>query len=182
MPLKAPPVAAKPYDWGGFYLGGHLGAAWGHSDWSAAGGLPVGGSFDLTRGFNAFKGTGSYFARPAGGLQCDTAQPRPAGSRSRHLVPQHHRGRPDILLRLRQASELRRAGAVLRHRSRAPRLRSRQLADLRDRRLRLQLRRTHPHATGRNAGWWDGHARNGGKTVSWCREQVGLPALASRSP
>jgi high affinity Mn2+ porin len=64
MPLKAP-VAAKPFDWNGFYLGGHVGGAGGHSDWSAAGGLPVGGSFDLTHGFNAFKGTGSYF----GGLQ-----------------------------------------------------------------------------------------------------------------
>jgi high affinity Mn2+ porin len=60
-PLKAPP-AATAYDWGGFYLGGHFGAAWGHSDWSAAGGVPVGGSLDLTQGFNAFKGTGSYFA------------------------------------------------------------------------------------------------------------------------
>jgi len=65
MPLKAPPVAAKSYDWGGLYIGGHFGAAWGHSDWSAAGGSPLGGSFDLARGFNAFKGTGSYF----GGLQ-----------------------------------------------------------------------------------------------------------------
>jgi high affinity Mn2+ porin len=61
MPLKAPPVAAKPYDWSGFYVGGHFGAAWGLSDWSAAGDVPVAGSFDLTHGFNAFKGTGSYF-------------------------------------------------------------------------------------------------------------------------
>src|SRR5262245_28548200 len=62
MPLKAPPAVAKPYDWGGYYFGGHFGAAWGHSDWSAAGGLPLGGALDLTQGFNAFKGTGSYFA------------------------------------------------------------------------------------------------------------------------
>jgi high affinity Mn2+ porin len=61
MPIKAPPVAAKPYDWSGFYVGGHFGAAWGLSDWSAAGGVPLAGSFDLTHGFNAFKGTGSYF-------------------------------------------------------------------------------------------------------------------------
>jgi high affinity Mn2+ porin len=61
-PFKAPPVAAKPYDWSGLYLGGHFGVAWGRSDWSAAGGVPLGGSFDLTQGFNAFKGTGSYFA------------------------------------------------------------------------------------------------------------------------
>jgi high affinity Mn2+ porin len=61
-PLKAPPLAATAYDWSGLYLGGHFGAASGHSDWSAAGGVPVGGSFDLTQGFNAFKGTGSYYA------------------------------------------------------------------------------------------------------------------------
>jgi high affinity Mn2+ porin len=61
-PFKAPPVAAKAYDWSGFYLGGHFGAAWGRSDWSAAGGLPLSGSIDLAHGYNAFKGTGSYFA------------------------------------------------------------------------------------------------------------------------
>ena len=65
-PLKAPPVAAKPHekphDWSGLYVGGHLGAAWGRSNWSGAGGVPLGGSFDLAQGFNAFKGTGSYFA------------------------------------------------------------------------------------------------------------------------
>ena len=48
MPFKAPPAAAKPYDWGGLYIGGHFGAAWGRSDWSAAGGLPLSGSFGLS--------------------------------------------------------------------------------------------------------------------------------------
>ena len=57
-PLKAP-AAATAYDWSGLYLGGHFGTASGRSDWSAAGGVPVSGSFDLTQGFNAFKGTGS---------------------------------------------------------------------------------------------------------------------------
>jgi high affinity Mn2+ porin len=66
MPLKAPANVAKsssdkPYDWSGFYLGGHFGGAFGRSDWSSAGGTPLAGSFDLTQGFNAFKGTGSYF-------------------------------------------------------------------------------------------------------------------------
>ena len=57
MPLKAPPVAAKPheksYDWGGSYLGGHFGAAWGHSDWSAAAGSPLGGI--LSAGWRRFQ-------------------------------------------------------------------------------------------------------------------------------
>jgi high affinity Mn2+ porin len=62
MPFKASPAASKPYDWRGLYLGGHFGSAWGRSDWSAAAGLPLSGSFDLAHGYNAFKGTGSYFA------------------------------------------------------------------------------------------------------------------------
>jgi high affinity Mn2+ porin len=64
MPRKAPAQRAAAYDWGGFYLGGHVGYAWGRSDWSSAaagGGPTLGGAFDLTHGFNFFKGTGSYF-------------------------------------------------------------------------------------------------------------------------
>jgi outer membrane immunogenic protein len=32
MPLKAPPVVARPFSWTGCYVGGHLGAGWGHAD------------------------------------------------------------------------------------------------------------------------------------------------------
>lgn len=32
MPLKAPPVVARSFSWTGCYIGGHLGAAWGHAD------------------------------------------------------------------------------------------------------------------------------------------------------
>ena len=58
---KAPPPAApSEYDWTGFYVGGHLGYAWGGSNWTTAPGLA--GSLDMFQAFDLFKGTGSFFA------------------------------------------------------------------------------------------------------------------------
>ena len=48
------------YTWTGFYAGGHLGDAWGHSDWESDPDLS--GALGLYHGYNAFTGTGSYFA------------------------------------------------------------------------------------------------------------------------
>ena len=48
------------YTWTGFYAGGHLGDAWGHSDWEFDPDLS--GALGLYHGYNAFTGTGSYFA------------------------------------------------------------------------------------------------------------------------
>src|SRR5579884_1245932 len=60
LPKKAPrAAAASPYDWSGFYLGGHLGYAWGSSHWTGAG---TSGTLDLSQGFNSFDETGSFFA------------------------------------------------------------------------------------------------------------------------
>jgi high affinity Mn2+ porin len=64
MPVKALPVSASP-DWTGFYLGGHFGYATGTSNWDATqggGAGPLNGSTDLFNSYDAFKGTGSYFA------------------------------------------------------------------------------------------------------------------------
>jgi high affinity Mn2+ porin len=64
MPVKAQPVPAA-FDWTGFYVGGHFGYATGTSDWSASqggGAAPLNGSIDLFNSYDAFKGTGSYFA------------------------------------------------------------------------------------------------------------------------
>jgi high affinity Mn2+ porin len=66
--LPMPVVSQIPgFDWSGWYVGGHLGYAAGGSDWSASpsGGIPSIGRTDLTKGFDLFKGNGSYF----GGLQ-----------------------------------------------------------------------------------------------------------------
>jgi opacity protein-like surface antigen len=35
MPVKPLPISTA-YDWTGFYLGGHLGDAWGNSNWTAS--------------------------------------------------------------------------------------------------------------------------------------------------
>ena len=62
----APYVKAEPlgYDWTGFYIGGHIGLAAGHSNWTLeplGGGVPAAGSFGLYRSPNAFTEGGSYF-------------------------------------------------------------------------------------------------------------------------
>jgi high affinity Mn2+ porin len=66
MPVKAPPApASSGYDWSGFYAGGHLGVAWGNSDWTAsATAAPApfaSGSFGLFQQIDSFKQTGSFF-------------------------------------------------------------------------------------------------------------------------
>jgi len=61
--VKAEP-AAVGYDWTGFYLGGHIGLAAGHSNWTLeplGGGVPTAGSFGLYRSPNAFTEGGSFF-------------------------------------------------------------------------------------------------------------------------
>jgi high affinity Mn2+ porin len=65
LPVKAPAAPAS-FDWTGFYVGGHFGYATGTSDWTATQpGFPAStltGSLDLFNSYDAFKGTGSYFA------------------------------------------------------------------------------------------------------------------------
>jgi high affinity Mn2+ porin len=60
------PVSLSPYSWTGLYIGGHLGDAWGRSDWksqgTAAAGPTLSGSLEFYKAYDAFKGTGSYFA------------------------------------------------------------------------------------------------------------------------
>jgi len=60
MVTKAPPPPSIPADfnWTGFYAGGHLGYAWGLSNWAAPG---VSGSFDLAQPVDTFAETGSFF-------------------------------------------------------------------------------------------------------------------------
>ena len=68
LPVKAP--ATTDYDWTGFYVGGHVGLAAGHSPWTLdplGGGAPVAGSFGLYQSPNAFKDSGSWFLGAQGG-------------------------------------------------------------------------------------------------------------------
>ncbi len=60
-PSTAPIAATSPYDWTGFYVGGHLGYAWGNSNWSAAGTDGDGsGSLKLSQGIDLFSEAGSW--------------------------------------------------------------------------------------------------------------------------
>ena len=52
---------SSSYDWSGFYVGGHLGQAWGRSNWLEAPDM-ISGSFSLYEPFDAFQTTGSIFA------------------------------------------------------------------------------------------------------------------------
>ena len=68
MVTKAAPIpysVPAAYDWSGFFAGGHLGYAWGSSNWTgttpAARALSSSGSIDLFQSFDAFEDTGSYF-------------------------------------------------------------------------------------------------------------------------
>jgi high affinity Mn2+ porin len=68
MVTKAVPVlpgAPSGYDWSGFYAGGHLGVAWGSSNWTAstmAAPTPgISGSFGLFQPIDSFQQTGSFF-------------------------------------------------------------------------------------------------------------------------
>jgi high affinity Mn2+ porin len=65
MVTKAPSPAPFAYDWSGFYAGGHLGVAWGRSDWTAPSGAA--GSIDLFRTIDTFDEGGSFFAGVQGG-------------------------------------------------------------------------------------------------------------------
>src|SRR5262249_16499540 len=56
-PLRAPILQAD--DWTGLYVGGHLGYAWGRSNWSAPPNLSS--SLDLDQSSDIFTGAGSYF-------------------------------------------------------------------------------------------------------------------------
>ncbi len=60
MVTKAPPPSSVPTDfnWTGFYAGGHLGYAWGSSNWTGPG---VSGSVDLAQAVDTFAETGSFF-------------------------------------------------------------------------------------------------------------------------
>ncbi len=60
MVTKAPPPPSIPTDfnWTGFYAGGHLGYAWGNSNWTGPG---VSGSLNLAQPVDTFDEAGSFF-------------------------------------------------------------------------------------------------------------------------
>jgi hypothetical protein len=71
LPLQRASVIAPAYDWTGFYVGSHFGYATGYSRWSGTEpGMTIpalAGSLDFFKGFDGFKGTGSYSLGLQGG-------------------------------------------------------------------------------------------------------------------
>jgi high affinity Mn2+ porin len=67
LPTKAPPQSSTStaYDWTGFYLGGHLGYAWGNSNFTGPGGIS--GSLNPAQQVNQFDEAGSWFLGVQGG-------------------------------------------------------------------------------------------------------------------
>ncbi len=67
LPTKAPPPAlSAAYDWTGFYAGGHLGYAWGTSNWATPG---AAGTVSFGQRVDTFAETGSFFAGVQAGYQ-----------------------------------------------------------------------------------------------------------------
>jgi high affinity Mn2+ porin len=68
MVTKAPAIPYSDpaaYNWNGFYAGGHMGVAWGSSNWTAAPGIT--GSTNLFQSIDTFDEAGSFFAGLQGG-------------------------------------------------------------------------------------------------------------------
>jgi high affinity Mn2+ porin len=59
---EAPSAPMDP--WSGFYVGGHIGWAWGNSSWSGAG---AAGSFGIAQPLDSFQESGSFLAGVQGG-------------------------------------------------------------------------------------------------------------------
>src|SRR5499433_849743 len=159
-------IADTQYDWTGAYIGAHLGYAAGSSRWSATEAGSAGpnftGSLDFYKGFNFSKGTGSYFAGFQAGYNTMLPSHLMLGIEGDVSFPNTIKGEPANFVVIDRPSELRRDGAVFRHGARPHRLPISQLANLWNRRVRLDLRSIHTsaacwHADRRDCGC--GHRR-----------------------
>ena len=178
LAFKAPSAAPASYDWTGFYLGGHLGDAWGSSRWTASspGAPTIAGSLNLFQPFDPFAETGSFFEGVQAGYDYMLANRFVLGAAVDASFPAF----PDLagisvggsstFLRRHWRRKLWRDGAVLRHRARSRRLCARGLARLCDRRIRLDLRPGVLTQLG-----------NGATDRASCGDLVGRPEPASRS-
>lgn len=64
IPLPSLPFAGPAYNWTGFYFGGHIGGAWGTSNWSTPG---ASGSASVYSTINTYDEAGSFLAGIQGG-------------------------------------------------------------------------------------------------------------------
>ena len=153
MVTKAAPImfgAPSGYDWSGFYAGGHLGVAWGTSNWTAstagAPGPPVSGSFSLFEPINSFSETGSFLDGMQAGYNTMLPNRFVVGAEADASFPSFQNlngisigGTSTLFAPAIGAESFSETMLVVRHRARPHRLRARQLAVLCDRRVRLGL-------------------------------------------
>src|SRR5262249_48073344 len=143
-------TADAHHDWTGAYFGAHLGYAAGSSRWSATASGTANpnftGSLDFYKGFNFSKGTGSYFAGFQAGYNTMLPSHLMLGIEGDVSFPNTIKGEPANFVVIDRPSELRRDGAVFRHGARPHRLPISQLANLWNRRVRLDLRSIHTSA------------------------------------
>ena len=129
---KAAPAPAA-YDWTGFYAGGHLGYAWGSSNFTDnATGAPapaVSGTLDFAQPIDTFDEAGSFFAGFQGGYNHMFANRLLLGVEAdasfpsfRDLAGLSIGGTPDLYLADQRLRDLQRERAVRRHRARPHRL------------------------------------------------------------
>ncbi len=141
-------------DWTGAYVGGHIGAAWGRSDWSASGpAFPQSGVLGLGGPFDFAAGTGSYFEGLQAGYNRELPSGLVIGALADVSFPNTLLGTQTITAAGFDVADYQEQGAVFRHPARAARLCLRPLARLRHRRLRVGRRSTHAYeASGAAAG------------------------------
>ena len=134
-------------NWTGAYVGGHVGAAWGRSDWSASEpAFPQNGTLGLGDPFDFATGTGSYFEGLQTGYNFELPSGVVIGAQADVSFPNTLLGTQTIAAAGLRCGRLRGEGAVLRHPGRSPRLCVRPLARLRHGRLRMGRRAAHAHA------------------------------------
>ncbi len=173
MPLKAAPKS-DTLDWSGFYLGGHVGYAWGRSGWTAmptgTNGQPVAGSLNFYQPFNAWDGEGSYFAGLQGGYNVMLPSRLVVGVETDVMAPNLVTGDQRIATAAIGSALYEERMFISGNRPRPAWLWVRQLAALCDRRLRLDTGSVDLEPARRDASRW----------FCWYRDDRAPMALALR--
>ena len=147
MLTKAAPASSNGWaadNWTGFYVGGHMGVAWGSSNWTATPGIS--GSTDLFQTIDTFDEAGSFFAGVQGGYNYMLPNRFVVGAEVDASFPSFQNvsgisigGTSTFLFADAWPGKLRRDGAGFRYGARPRRLCARPLVVLCDGRIRLDL-------------------------------------------
>ena len=122
LPTKAPPPAVQAYDWSGFYLGGHVGYAFGNSNFGDEAGADPRGSLNFSNAYNFSTGDGSYLLGLQAGYDYMAASRWLVGVVADVSVPSFCRRHHDLFVAAGWHSELSRPGRIFRKLARPRRL------------------------------------------------------------